>query len=216
MLQQNRIQLIDGVQKLYDRLISGEPWPGRPLEPSANGQPLTHDVLERLDSIHVEGPVKVARFYESPTKMLQGLHEEDNKIIKRQWSAGTPDSNSTADYSSPSGAVSPEGSVAHAAKKASPPRPLTPEESQSCHVWDNDAPWDDSPTLFSSAGPILPEVGIPQPQPPGWHQQYVTDDSPTAFNNASPIPEFPGGWLGDYGFVHPELMSQHGAQYAMG
>lgn len=51
MLEQQQSQLVTGLQVLYKRLQAGEGWPGLPLD-SHSGQPLTHDILERLDLLH--------------------------------------------------------------------------------------------------------------------------------------------------------------------
>ncbi|KAK5172862.1 Fluconazole resistance protein 1 [Saxophila tyrrhenica] len=47
MLEQQQGQLVTGLQDMYRRLLSGEPWPGKQLS-EANGQPLTHDILAGL------------------------------------------------------------------------------------------------------------------------------------------------------------------------
>ena len=67
MLEQQQAQLVTGIRELYRRLRTGEGWPGAWLEESTVEDssviitdktnkvihPLTHDILERLDLLHV-------------------------------------------------------------------------------------------------------------------------------------------------------------------
>ena len=48
MLERQHSELIAGLQELYRRIQTGEPFPCPPLEPTYNGQPLTHKILEAL------------------------------------------------------------------------------------------------------------------------------------------------------------------------
>lgn len=48
MLESQHDQLAKGLQELYRRMIRGKGWPGAPLATSITGNPLTHEVLERL------------------------------------------------------------------------------------------------------------------------------------------------------------------------
>lgn len=54
MLEHEQAQLIAGLRELYRRLISGEQWPGDPLIQAENGNPLTHDILERLGLLYMQ------------------------------------------------------------------------------------------------------------------------------------------------------------------
>jgi hypothetical protein len=58
MLEQQQSQLVTGLQVLYRRLQAGEGWPGLPLD-SHGGQPLTHDILERLDLLHATSDASI-------------------------------------------------------------------------------------------------------------------------------------------------------------
>ncbi|PVH91666.1 hypothetical protein DM02DRAFT_722328 [Periconia macrospinosa] len=49
LLEQQQAQLVAGLQVLYNRLQSGQGWPGPPLCEPQGGHPSTHDILERLD-----------------------------------------------------------------------------------------------------------------------------------------------------------------------
>jgi hypothetical protein len=41
---------------MYRKLLNGEKWPGSAL-PEQDGFPLTHDILERLDVLHMPEPI---------------------------------------------------------------------------------------------------------------------------------------------------------------
>lgn len=49
LLEQQQAQLVAGLQVLYNRLQSGQGWPGPLLCEAQGGHPSTHDILERLD-----------------------------------------------------------------------------------------------------------------------------------------------------------------------
>jgi len=55
MLEQQQTQLVTGLQELYKRTVNGQGWMGSPLSESNHGNPLTHDILERLGALKQEG-----------------------------------------------------------------------------------------------------------------------------------------------------------------
>jgi len=55
MLEQQQTQLVASVREMYRLLQNGERWPGEPLKLAHHGQPLTHDILERLNLLEVKG-----------------------------------------------------------------------------------------------------------------------------------------------------------------
>ncbi len=75
MLEQQQTQIIHSLRELYERVINNKSWPGLPLEKSANGYPLTHDILERLGSLHVEG-------VSDPTRMFQDDFGELERLAR--------------------------------------------------------------------------------------------------------------------------------------
>jgi hypothetical protein len=81
MLEQQQSQLVTGLQVLYKRLQAGEGWPGLPLDSHA-GQPLTHDILERLDLLHST----------SDSSIMHEDFDEDLASLKRRCLAenGSP------------------------------------------------------------------------------------------------------------------------------
>lgn len=86
MLEQQQMQLVNGLQELYARIISSRGWEGAPLQNSSNGHPLTHDILERLDALRIDGHVDSARFEEDPEVLQKRLISEGALSMQRQES----------------------------------------------------------------------------------------------------------------------------------
>lgn len=84
MLEQQQIWLISGLQELYRRVHKGEGWPGDPLKPEPNGQPLTHDLLTRLGALNLS---KGERFEENIETLQQDLWNRDKDLMRRQESS---------------------------------------------------------------------------------------------------------------------------------
>ncbi|KAK5072331.1 Fluconazole resistance protein 1 [Exophiala xenobiotica] len=65
MLENQQVQLVQGLRELYRRVNSGEGWVGASLR-ETNGLPLTHDILERLGALNLkqEGQTHSAQFEE--------------------------------------------------------------------------------------------------------------------------------------------------------
>lgn len=98
MLEQQQTQLVNGLQELYKRVTKNEGWQGDLLDITPNGHPLTHDILERLDALRIEGHPSPDRFEEDTELLQKKLLEDDAVHIKRQPS---PDSDSDEDETSP-------------------------------------------------------------------------------------------------------------------
>ncbi|KAF2429495.1 hypothetical protein EJ08DRAFT_698216 [Tothia fuscella] len=95
MLEQQQSQLVTGLQVLYKRLQAGEGWPGLPLE-SHGGQPLTHDILERLDLLHsTDASIKYEDFDEDLSHLKRRLEGSSSQRRRRSPSA-------ESDHSEPS------------------------------------------------------------------------------------------------------------------
>ena len=73
MLEQQQQQLVNGLQELYDIVISNRGWKGSLLKDSSNGRPLTHDILERLGALKLESSVEVERFEEDLDALRQKI-----------------------------------------------------------------------------------------------------------------------------------------------
>ena len=76
MLEQQQLQLVNGLQELYKRSVSGRTWTGPVLQDPGNGRPLTHDILETL------GVLK------QRTRSKLGSFEEDLDVMQRKLVTG--------------------------------------------------------------------------------------------------------------------------------
>lgn len=54
MLEQQQDKLVNALQVLYDRNLRRQFWPGPPLQKTAKGFPLTHDILDRLGLLKLD------------------------------------------------------------------------------------------------------------------------------------------------------------------
>ena len=73
MLEQQQLQLVNGLQELYERLINNQGWEGAPLDTSNNGHPLTHDILERLGALKLESQINYEVFEDNVDAMRRRL-----------------------------------------------------------------------------------------------------------------------------------------------
>jgi hypothetical protein len=75
MLEQQQSQLVAGVRQMYRKLLNGEIWPGLALPEQQDGFPLTHDILERLNVLHMTGenPVGLEAFENNLEKLQQRI-----------------------------------------------------------------------------------------------------------------------------------------------
>ncbi|KAI4745670.1 hypothetical protein E4T50_03986 [Aureobasidium sp. EXF-12298] len=87
MLEQQQAQLVAGLQETYRRLVDANVWPGKPLS-EASGQPLTHDILARLDLLEPknDGSGEHEHFEEDCQKLQQRLISEGASFIARRSS----------------------------------------------------------------------------------------------------------------------------------
>ncbi|KAI4852084.1 hypothetical protein E4T45_04843 [Aureobasidium sp. EXF-8846] len=87
MLEQQQAQLVAGLQETYRRLVDANVWPGKPLS-EATGQPLTHDILARLDLLEPkdDGSGEHEHFEEDCQKLQQRLISEGASFIARRSS----------------------------------------------------------------------------------------------------------------------------------
>ena len=74
MLEQQQAWLVQGLQELYQLAHRGSAWPGPPLKPESNGQPLTHDLLMHLGALDRS---KGERFEENTTLLQQELYRRN-------------------------------------------------------------------------------------------------------------------------------------------
>jgi len=132
MLEQQQSQLVAGIRQMYRKLLSGESWPGSALPEQQEGYPLTHDILERLDVLHMTGenPVGSEAFEDNLEKLQQDLVESGASYVPRRSSPSTesePDL-SHADSPRSSHAMSRSSvSSTYSRKRSSPATPPPPQ-----------------------------------------------------------------------------------------
>lgn len=89
MLEQQQTQLVNGLQEMYRRITNNEGWKGEPLDTVPHGYPLTHDILERLDALSIDGHHSPDRF-EDDTEILQKRFSDEG-VLHRAKRQATPD-----------------------------------------------------------------------------------------------------------------------------
>ena len=98
MLEQQQHQLVAGLRKLYSMSQNGQSWPGEPLATAQGGHPLTHDILERLDVLHLPS--------ENGQQLYEGFEEDCNRM-QQKLMRGTKRRGSTSSSSDRSHISSP-------------------------------------------------------------------------------------------------------------
>ena len=73
MLEQQQDKLVNALQELYDRNLNRKPWPGPPLQKTAKGIPLTHDILDRLGLLKLDDQGNYERFEEDTDVLRQKM-----------------------------------------------------------------------------------------------------------------------------------------------
>lgn len=88
MLEQQQSQLVAGLQETYRLLRSAKAWPGAALS-EAEGQPLTHDILARLDIISSKTDGESEHFEEDCERLQQRLISQGAPYMPRRSSFGS-------------------------------------------------------------------------------------------------------------------------------
>lgn len=73
MLEQQQDKLVNALQELYDRNLNRRPWPGAPLQKTAKGIPLTHDILDRLGLLKLDDQCNYETFEEDTDVLRQKM-----------------------------------------------------------------------------------------------------------------------------------------------
>lgn len=87
MLERQQQQLVNGLQELYEIVITQRGWNGAPLQESMNGHPLTHDILERLGALKLDANVETEAFEDNLNVLRQKL-VADGVFSSRNSSTG--------------------------------------------------------------------------------------------------------------------------------
>ena len=97
MLEQQQDKLVNALQELYDRNLNRRPWPGPPLQKTAKGIPLTHDILDRLGLLKLDDQGNYDTFEEDTDALRQKMmvKEEEHayptpKTTKSEFSPVSP------------------------------------------------------------------------------------------------------------------------------
>lgn len=195
MLEQQQMQLVAGLRELYRRLNAGESWPGAALNDASDGQPLTHDILERLDLLHMhtENHGTTDGFEEDTEAMQRKLIESGASLVRRRGSVSSNsdhspehDHQSPISYDTPPSARSSQFSDAFPGHRAPPTPPTTNSPlSQPPQANNNVKP-------MGTGFPHMVQSGMDTPQfsSPQWSAQgpmIVNDDSMDFMTYESPL-----------------------------
>lgn len=187
MLEQQQTQLVAGLRELYRRLQSGEEWPGAPLQDAQGGHPLTHDILERLDLLHVptDGPASHEGFEDDFDKLQQRLLDEGATYMRRRSSES-----SNSDHGANT-----------ASSKGTPPA----ESRKSSHQFPrNGAP----PTPpMNSPFPRQSQLSVPQKSLPQFSPNFLQTPNLSASPMSQPT------WIVDTPMVEDPLNIEYMSQF---
>ncbi|KAL9600980.1 MAG: hypothetical protein Q9219_002802 [cf. Caloplaca sp. 3 TL-2023] len=166
MLEQQQAQLVNALQELYKRITNNEGWEGDILDNSLNGHPLTHDILERLGALRIDGHPSPGRFEENTDVLQQKLLADGAVHIKRQLS---PDSDSDDEDVPPRKIHSPaKKSFTDSFLPRTNQLPLTPPvHTPSTFITD-------SPTTYTPTDSILTDSTRMQIPQQIWSQSTIT------------------------------------------
>ena len=95
MLEQQQEKLVNALQELYERNVNRKPWMGPPLQKTAKGIPLTHDILDRLGLLKLDDQGNYETFEEDTDVLRQKM------MIKEEEHASYPTPNTTQSEFSP-------------------------------------------------------------------------------------------------------------------
>ena len=94
MLEQQQDKLVNALQEMYDRNLNRKAWPGPPLQTTAKGIPLTHDILDRLGLLKLDDQGNSETFEEDTDVLRQ-------KMIIKEEEPAYPTPNTTQSEFSP-------------------------------------------------------------------------------------------------------------------
>ena len=81
MLEQQQTQLVNAIRDMYQRLLSGDVWVGSPLKQAPNGYPLTHDILEQLGVLKIDGTDDGESFEDDFETLQQKAYNQEHDIM---------------------------------------------------------------------------------------------------------------------------------------
>ncbi|KAF1950277.1 hypothetical protein CC80DRAFT_496915 [Byssothecium circinans] len=185
MLEQQQSQLVAGLRELYNRLQTGQGWPGAPLREAQGGNPLTHDILERLDLLHSpsDGSGKYEGFEEDCNRMQQKLLEGGAPYTRRRGSVSsdsehghTPSTSSFSGTPTTKSMPFTDPFPRHTAPPTPPMHSPFPTQSHIMSPVKQEAPM--VPTTFMNTGALDPAAL----SRPSWTTDSMMMDEPLDFS----------------------------------
>ena len=171
MLEQQQLQLVNGLQELYERLVNNQGWKGAPLEISNSGHPLTHDILERLGALKLDSQINYEVFEENVDAMRKRLIADGAPPMQRPSSAASDYDQSQPSFADP---MSPIFSEPLQTFQQFPPTP----PSRSPQFQSSQNPCAYPPTIKMETGM---DADILQFQPNSWTQPPLVYDEHVDF-----------------------------------
>lgn len=209
MLEQQQNQLVNGLQELYALVIGRASWKGAPLKESANGHPLTHDILERLGVLKLDVNVGTEAFEENLDVLRQRLTAEANTRIPPHRRSPSSDNQSHVSFPEVASPRHYFGDSFHSLRQFPPTPPMqSPNEEQPYTL----SPVDCQSQLDVRAS-LDPSVLQSHPPPMGHQQSPMYDESldflnfdlPPNFDPSNPLQESISPDLSMSPWLHDDL-----------
>lgn len=210
MLESQQTQLVAGLQELYRRLQTGDGWVGSPLKESTRGQPLTHDILERLGALKQDNKSGIDHFEDDYEVLQSMLFANGAGAMQREHSFDTlseADSTPTFPMSTHSRMASYPNSFSHTHLPPTPPvgsphprvmktsSPLKAEMSMSTNNVLGQDQWQMDPMDFSEMEYSMtyesPITDVAQLQALAFTQQMYTNAAMGAINPCLTMKQWP-------------------------
>ena len=209
MLEQQQNQLVNGLQELYALVISRASWKGAPLKESANGHPLTPDILDRLGVLKLDWNVGAEAFDENLSVLRQKLTTETNTGMPPHRRSPSSDDQSHVSFPEVASPRHYFGDSFHTLRQFPPTPPMqSPNEEQrypSSPV--------DCPNQLDVRTGLDPSVLQSHPLPMGHQQSTMYDESldflnfdlPPNFDPSNPLHESISPDLSMSPWLHDDL-----------
>ncbi|KAL9118559.1 MAG: hypothetical protein Q9187_004894, partial [Circinaria calcarea] len=95
MLEQQQIQLVNGLHELYKRATASQGWDGPLLSDGGHGRPLTHDILDSLGVLHHENINGCGNLEDDLDIMQHRLIRDGSDSVKRRGSSDSENEQSS-------------------------------------------------------------------------------------------------------------------------
>ena len=173
MLEQQQLQLVNGLQELYDRLVNHKGWEGASLDCSNNGHPLTHDILERLGALKLESQINYEVFEDNIDAMRKRLLADGALPTQSPSSVESEYEQSPTSFADPS---SPKMLFNEPLQNFNQFPPTPPNRSPQIQSSLNTHPWPTSIKMETGR-----DSDMLQCQPNSWPQPPLIYDEPIDF-----------------------------------